>query len=53
MLLTLEGSMRIYKCGNCGYQGPCYGIPTSLGVSAPFCYKCGMNNRLEEIKDVI
>lgn len=43
-----EGNM-IYKCGHCGYIGYCYGIPTSQGVSAPFCYRCGMNNKLEKI----
>ena len=35
-----------YRCGHCGYEGPCYGQPTSAGVSAPWCVRCGMNNRL-------
>lgn len=31
-----------YTCGYCGYSGPCYGN----GFSAPWCYRCGLNNRL-------
>ena len=43
--------MKIYKCGYCGYIGPCYGIPFcggTGGVSAPFCPKCNINNQLTE-----
>ena len=39
-----------YKCGNCGYEGHCYGIATSNGVSAPHCYSCGKNDKLTPIK---
>lgn len=38
-----------YKCGHCGYEGPCYGAPTSKGVTAPWCKRCGMNNKLEKL----
>lgn len=39
----------IYKCGHCGFVGHCYGIPTSQGVSAPFCSKCQRNDKLEKV----
>lgn len=35
-----------YRCGYCGYHGYCYGAPSSVGVSAPYCRQCEMNNRL-------
>jgi len=38
--------MSEYICGNCGFEGHCYGIPTEGGVSAPFCSQCGRNNEL-------
>ncbi len=38
-----------YKCGHCGYEGPCYGIGHSGGVSAPFCKQCERNDKLEII----
>jgi hypothetical protein len=38
------------RCGHCGYEGHCYGVPTSKGVTAPFCYQCGMNNKLTVIE---
>lgn len=38
-----------YRCGHCGYEGPCYGQPTSSGVSAPWCKQCGMNNKLSAL----
>jgi len=37
------------KCGSCGYIGYAYGILTSGGGSAPFCSKCGINNKLSII----
>lgn len=37
---------NIYHCGHCDYKGPCYGVPSSAGVSAPYCYRCEMNNKL-------
>lgn len=37
---------NLYHCGHCSFEGACYGIPSSVGVSAPFCTRCGMNNRL-------
>lgn len=42
-----------YRCGYCGYEGKCYGTPTSdkVGVSAPWCPRCGMNNRLIPINE--
>lgn len=36
----------IKVCLNCNYEGHVYGIPTSKGVSAPFCPRCGVNNKL-------
>ena len=41
--------MTIYRCGHCEYEGPCYGTPTSKGVSAPFCPICQMNSKLEPV----
>lgn len=41
----------IYECGHCGFVGHCYGIPTSVGVSAPFCPKCQRNDKLMEVKE--
>lgn len=35
-----------YRCGHCGFEGHCYGVPTSKGVSAPFCARCGKNDKL-------
>ena len=43
--------MVIYKCGHCGFEGHCYGIPTGKGVTAPFCTKCGKNDKLTLIRD--
>lgn len=40
----------IYKCGHCGYVGHCYGIPTSVGVTAPYCPKCQKNDKLKKIR---
>lgn len=40
--------MAKYKC-KCGFEGDCYGAPTSNGVSAPWCPKCQRNNGLSEI----
>lgn len=31
-----------YKCGHCGYDGPCYGN----GFSAPWCRRCERNDKL-------
>jgi len=41
-----------YKCGHCGYIGPCYGTPIISGykkpfVSAPWCKQCKINNKLK------
>jgi hypothetical protein len=36
----------IYKCGHCGFKGECYGIPTSEGMSAPYCFRCKKNDKL-------
>lgn len=38
-----------YKCGHCGYEGPCYGQATSKGVSAPWCRKCERNDKLTKL----
>lgn len=35
-----------YKCGHCGFEGHCYGQPTSEGVTAPWCAKCELNDKL-------
>lgn len=32
-----------YRCGHCGYEGPCYGN----GFSAPWCKQCQRNDKLE------
>ena len=40
------------KCGYCGYEGYAYGTPyfgTISGVSAPWCQRCGRNNKLEPL----
>lgn len=47
--------MSIYKCGHCGFEGHCYGTPfiggmSGGGVSAPWCPKCGLNNKLVLVK---
>jgi hypothetical protein len=47
--------MSIYKCGYCGYEGPCYGTPfvggsSGGGVSAPWCPKCGINSKLVPVE---
>ncbi len=41
--------MRQAKCGNCGYEGNVYGIPSGEGVSAPHCPHCGINSQLTAI----
>lgn len=41
----------IRHCLNCNYKGYVYGVPTSNGVSAPFCPNCGMNNKLVVIEE--
>ena len=35
-----------YHCEQCGYEGNCYGSPSSEGVSAPWCFQCGKNDKL-------
>lgn len=44
-----------YKCGHCGYEGPCYGVPILHGdksfVSAPWCHRCQRNDKLEKLSD--
>lgn len=42
--------MSEYVCGNCGFEGHCYGIPTGDGVSAPSCSQCGINSKLTPLK---
>lgn len=41
-------SGTVCTCGFCGYVGPCYGIPVVPpgSVSAPWCPRCGLNNKL-------
>lgn len=39
----------IYKCGHCGYRGECYGVPTTNGVSEPYCFRCRRNDRLTRL----
>lgn len=40
----------VYNCGHCGFEGHCYGVPfvsgSSGGVSAPWCPRCGINDKL-------
>lgn len=38
-----------WRCGHCGYIGPCYGQPMSSGLSAPWCARCQLNDKLERI----
>jgi len=40
-----------YKCKHCGFEGYCYGMPTSKGVSAPFYSWCGKNDGLKPVKE--
>ena len=44
---------RIYRCNKCGYIGPAYGIPSSQGVSAPFCPVCQLNSGLADWSEPI
>lgn len=39
-----------YKCGHCGHEGYCYGVPMDKGVSAPWCYRCERNDKLTPLK---
>ncbi len=39
------------KC-KCGYIGYVYGIPTGNGITAPWCPKCQMNNKLTKEPEV-
>ena len=34
------------QCNSCGYKGYAYGVAHSEGVSAPYCQRCGINNKL-------
>lgn len=34
-----------YRC-KCGYVGLCYGTPVGGSVSAPWCRRCGRNDKL-------
>lgn len=43
-------TIMIYKCGHCGYVGHCYGIPTSAGITAPYCPKCQKNDKLKKVR---
>jgi len=54
--LSGEGTshMAIFKCGWCGFEGPCYGtliIPPGK-VTAPECRKCGRNDKLTPVSTV-
>lgn len=37
-----------YTCGWCNYSGPCYGAPVGDNVGAPWCPRCGRNDKLTE-----
>jgi len=39
------------KCNACKHEGYAYGIPTSKGVTAGFCQRCGINNQLIVLRD--
>ena len=45
----------VYKCGNCGYIGECFGTVIAGShrsvVSAPRCSRCGKNDKLEKQED--
>lgn len=43
-------SGNTYTCGYCKYTGPCYGESWATGVTAPWCPKCGKNDKLEPSK---
>lgn len=49
---THSAQANRYRCGHCGYEGPCYGTPTGTGVSAPWCKQCQRNDKLEVIAGV-
>ena len=52
ILLSLKMQTdNLYLCSNCGHEGPAYGIPTSSGVSAPFCQNCQRNDKLYKVGD--
>lgn len=36
----------------CKHIGYVYGIATSQGISAPFCQKCGKNDKLEKLTKI-
>lgn len=36
----------IYECGHCGHKGPGQQAATGEGLSAPWCSKCGKNDKL-------
>lgn len=44
-----------YHCGFCGYEGPCYGVPIfwkgECIPSTPWCYHCGLNDRLTPLAE--
>ncbi len=41
--------MKTYKCWHCNYTWYCYWVPTGEWVSAPFCKRCWMNNKLKKM----
>lgn len=43
--------MREYHCEDCGYEGVCYGIPSSSCVSAPICNRCHRNGKLVPLNE--
>lgn len=43
--------MAKYHCEHCNFEGECYGTPTSMGVSAPWCSRCGKNDRLIPLEE--
>ena len=40
-------------CGHCGHTGYNYGIGLARGVSAPWCWGCGKNDKLAKIKEPV
>lgn len=40
-------------CKNCGFKGRAYGTMIGTSVSAPWCPKCGLNNKLVEIPEKV
>ena len=43
-------SGKMMVCTHCGTEQYMLGVPTSAGVSAPFCRWCGLGDKFEDMK---